>query len=189
MESYFALKKQKFEFEEFSLIPIQFGDLEAIREWRNSQIDVLRQKNILTKEDQLNYFESVIKPQYIQIQPTQILFGFYNQSNLIGYGGLVHISWEDNRAEISFLLNPDYTEDKVIYAKYFTQFLNLITIVAFKELKFKRIFTETFDIRDHHIKVLETFGFLREGVMRKHICINNDYIDSIIHGYINEDIV
>ncbi len=34
---------------------------------------------------------------------------------MIGYGGLVHISWEDKRAEMSFLDQTSRAEDNLIY--------------------------------------------------------------------------
>jgi RimJ/RimL family protein N-acetyltransferase len=54
--------------------------------------------------------------------------------------------------------------------------------VAYSELNFSRLYTETFDIRSVHIKVLEKNNFLLEGRMKNHIYINNKFVDSLIHG-------
>ncbi len=156
-----------------------------IRLWRNLQIDVLRQKGEISEEDQLKYFESVVWPTFNQDNPRQILMSFFYEEKLIGYGGLVHISWEDKRAEVSFLVDPSRITPE-IYEHDFTAFLTLIKMMAFSDLGFERLYTETYDIREKHISILETNDFQREGIMRKHVLINGKRIDSIIHGCLNE---
>ena len=65
-------------------------------------------------------------------------------------------------------------------------FIRLIKKVLFEDLNFNRIFTETYDIRPHHISILEKNGFQLEGRMREHIQINNKFVDSLIHGFLKE---
>ena len=50
--------------------------------------------------------KKIILKQFKLQRPSQMLFSFYNQNKLIGYGGLVHINWIHKNAEISFLLKP-----------------------------------------------------------------------------------
>jgi len=64
--------------------------------------------------------------------------------------------------------------------------LTLIKAVAFDYLKFNRLFTETFNIRQFHISTLESNGFIREGVLKEHVIINGKYVDSIFHGCLNK---
>ena len=68
----------------------------------------------------------------------------------------------------------------------FRAFLNLIKELAFSDLGVHRLFTETFDNdqRVNHIKILEEFGFKREGIMIDHVKINNKFSNSIFHGLI-----
>ena len=82
--------------------------------WRNEQIDYLRQTNHLTKQDQDNYFNKIIFKQFNHQKPSQILFSFYNKNKLIGYGGLVHINWAHKNAEISFLLKTELNKKILI---------------------------------------------------------------------------
>jgi len=186
---YRVLKRKFFEFNSFSISPIQEDEIEAIRIWRNKQIDALRQKEPLCKEDQLVYFKNKIWPSLLEDNPNQIIFSFYKNQEHIGYGGLVHISWEDKRGELSFLLNPDYIEDELIYGPYFSAFIELMKIVAFQELGFMKITGETYDIRPFHIQTMENCGFELHGRLPKHSFTGGRFVDSLLHNIINEDFI
>jgi hypothetical protein len=183
--NYTCLTNKKFEFNEFSLKAIRIEDIENIRNWRNAQLDVLRQDKIITKEEQIRYFNEQIWPETIKKYPRQILFSYFRNDDLVGYGGLVHISWKDLRAEVSFLVNRDNLSDEDYYL-FFSSYLTLIKTVAFVDLKFNRLFTETFNIRQFHISILESNGFIKEGILKEHVIINGEYVDSIFHGILNK---
>lgn len=156
--------------------------MEKIRQWRNQQLQILRQARKLTKNDQIYYYENIVKPTFTCTKPSQIILAFIFNKQLVGYGGLVHISWENLRGEVSFLLDTKRGENLELYEKEFRIFLKLIRLVAFEHLHLNKIFTETFSIREHHIKILEEDSFIREGVLRQHVKIDNQYFDSILHG-------
>ena len=46
---------------EYSTETVQPGHIELIRQWRNEQMDVLRQSIHITKEEQKYYYESKIQ--------------------------------------------------------------------------------------------------------------------------------
>ena len=183
---YKCLKSQRMDLGQFTLKTIQDDDIEDIRNWRNSQIDVLRQSEPISQKQQKNYFEQKIWPAMKLEYPDNILFTFFEKDKKIGYGGLVHISWEHRRAEVSFLLNTAYTRDNDTYCHYFSIYLSMIKTLAFSALKFNRLYTETYDFRHEHIKALESNKFQLEGRMRKHILICDKFYDSVIHGVTNE---
>jgi RimJ/RimL family protein N-acetyltransferase len=183
--NYKCLTNKIFQFNEFRLESIRAEDIENIRNWRNAQLDVLRQEKVITMEEQIKYFNDYIWPETIKNEPINILFSFFQNDDLIGYGGLVHISWKDLRAEVSFLINPYNLSDED-YQFFFSSYLTLIKSVAFDDLKFNRLFTETFDIRKSHISILETNGFNREGVLKEHVIINGKFVDSVFHGCLNK---
>jgi len=63
--------------------------------------------------------------------------------------------------------------------------------IAFDELGFHRLHSETFNIngsRQIHMEVLELNNFQKEGCLRDNVIIENSYVDSILHGCINSDI-
>ena len=189
-----CLKTQRFTRSDLTLVPLRKQDLGAIKTWRNAQIDVLRQKRLLSDADQETYWTRVIAPSFQQEQPAQLLFSLLHRpcedsqaTRLIGYGGLVHLDWDAARAEVSFLLDPALAEDPEVYAQIFGTYLRLIQGVAFKELSLHRLTTETFDLREHHVRLLERANFRLEGRLRDHVRIGSRLVDSLLHGLLEPD--
>ena len=110
---------------QYSVQPIKLADIEHIRVWRNEQMSVLRQKTMITQEEQRNYFEKKVFPEYEKEQPFQIIYSFLMNDELIGYGGLVHISWHDLRVEMSFLVHPKRANNLDVYRNDFKNFISL----------------------------------------------------------------
>jgi RimJ/RimL family protein N-acetyltransferase len=169
----------------YSLLPIRDEDKYDILNWRNSQIDILRQQSPLTKDQQDNYFKTVISQLFEQEQPSQLLWSFLLEGKLIGYGGLVHIDWEAKHGEISFLLCNDRNNDIDKFKKDWQIFLKLIIKVAFNELKFHKIHTYAYDIRDYYFEVMYDEGFEKEGQLKDHILINGKLTDILILSKFN----
>ncbi len=178
-----------YEFNEKDLIakPIDNKDIEFIRLCRNSQKDILRQNQNISKSDQINYFKTQIWPQLLLDNPTIILFSLFRNNEIIGYGGLVNISWENRRAEVSYLVSKNIVQNKQEYIKNFNDFINLIKKISFYHLSLNRLFTETYDMRPLHVSILENNGFKYEGRLKSHIIINKKEIDSLIHGCLNKN--
>jgi RimJ/RimL family protein N-acetyltransferase len=160
---------------------VEPGDVESIRQWRNAQMDVLRQRLPLTPGAQRAYFASVVWPMKSHVEPSQILFAIEQEGILIGYGGLVHISWPDLRAEVSFLLEPSMEKELEARSAAFSRFLDLVSALAFQDLRLHRLSTETSNLRSAHIATLENSGFTQEGRLRENIIVENIFRDSILH--------
>ncbi len=47
----------------WALRAVEPGDIESIRCWRNAQIDVLRQSNIISTDQQIDYYNRFIWPE------------------------------------------------------------------------------------------------------------------------------
>jgi len=186
---YACLKQERYESGPLAVIPVREEDMELIRVWRNEQIRVLRQKKPLSPEDQRRYYREAVLPTFDQPQPPMLLFTYLQEDRPIGYGGLVHIDWENRRAEISFLLETARSKEDADgeYARLFSCFLGFMKQIAFEELGLNRLYTETFDIRPLHVQVLEKNGFRPEGRMRQHVRINGRFVDSLIHGCLSEE--
>jgi RimJ/RimL family protein N-acetyltransferase len=167
---------------EYAIAPVQPKQIESIRQWRNNQLDVLRQDEPISRQQQIDYYANHIWPSMARLMPKNIVMSYLYKGAPIGYGGLVHIAWQDLRAEVSFLLDTERAANEVTYSADFRRFLGLIKQLAFDELGFNRLFTETYNIRRLHIDALENSGFKREGVMCEHVRIDGLPIDSIIHG-------
>jgi RimJ/RimL family protein N-acetyltransferase len=186
MGIYKALTINEFVKDEYALVPLREHDILAVAQWRNEQLDVLRQHAILTDHDQNIYYETRVVPSFSEAKPGIILFSYLQHSVCIGYGGLTDIDWENRRAELSFLLQTERTRDVQQYRRDFACFLHMIKTVAFDELKFDRIVAETYDIRPEHVRTLEENGFVLEGRLKQHVVIRGQLVDSLLHGCLKD---
>ena len=182
---YSVLSSSQYCIKEYCLVPLREEDMELIMNWRNEQIDALRQKKPITKDQQYNYFNQIIMKSFRDDKPESILFSFLINSACIGYGGLVHIDWKSKTAELSFLVDTTHYTDKNLYKSDFNSFLTLISKIVFEELKFKKLFTETYDFRPYHIEILEKFGFKEQKRIKNKVEINGKNVDSVFHVYEN----
>jgi RimJ/RimL family protein N-acetyltransferase len=182
-----CLKSETISHGDYSLTAVQDEDIEAIRLWRNIQVGVLRQPFPISSEQQVSYYSDKIFPTMREKAPTNILMSFYLKGELIGYGGLVHMSWQDSRGEISFLLNPVFTKDKRLYKEKHMVFLKLVADLAFTDLGLNKIFTETWSTRQGHIDNLESFGFRLEGTLKSHIMIDGKFEDALMHRILSTE--
>lgn len=186
MNSYKALNKQVFSNGIYSIVPIRMEDRIAIMNWRNKQLYHLRQQKPLKAEDQDTYFINVVSKLFDQEQPSQILFSFLENGICIGYGGLVHINWADQNAEISFIMDTALEAEK--FQELWSVYLGLIEQVAFDALKWHKIYTYAFDLRPHLYVTLEQEGYNKEAVLKEHCLFDGKYKDVVYHCKINRNI-
>jgi RimJ/RimL family protein N-acetyltransferase len=183
MRSYKCLTVNHFSNGSYSLVPIRDEDKFEIMQWRNDQIDILRQKELLTKNQQENYFKNVVDRLFEKEQPDQILWSFLYKEELIGYGGLVHIDWENKVAEISFLTETSRNKNIELFISDWTHYLDLIKQIANLHLNFKSIFTYAYDIRPDLYIALENSKFKETKRIKNFIEIDNELKDVVIHTF------
>jgi len=179
MRCYKALNNQTHSTGNYKITPIRNEDRYDILKWRNEQIYHLRQNSLLSKIDQDNYFDNTISSLFKIDFPNQILFSFFLNDKLIGYGGLVHIDWENKSAEISFLMNT--SDEKLFFKAHWSNFLSLIEIIAFNELNFKKIFVFAFDVRKHLYPVLTDNKYLLTEIKSNYYTLNSNKLDALIY--------
>jgi len=167
--------------------PIDESDLPELMRWRNEQQRVLRQQEELTVEHQQRWFAEVVEPSYQQIRPQSLQVIALTGATRVSYGGLTNIEWVSRRAELSFLVATERTQPFERYAAEFRRFLKWTADFAFEELGLNRIFSETWDFRDEHIGILESFGFVREGRLRQHVAKGGRAHDALLHGLLAKD--
>ena len=183
MPSYICLKHQEYHHGDFSIVPLRYEDRFDIMKWRNEQIYHLRQVRPLTEDDQQRYFDNVVAMLYDNPQPDQILFSYLENGVCVGYGGLVHINWIDNNAEVSFIM--DTRLEKEYFTAHWSNYLTMLKEVAFNDIGLHKIYTYAFDLRPHLYDVLETNGFAREATLKEQCLFNGEYKDVIIHSLWN----
>lgn len=183
MRTYKVLQQNVFQKDGYSIVPIRSDDRYEIMKWRNEQIYHLRQDKPLTKEGQDNYFDKVIPELFDKEKPNQILFSYLKDNVCIGYGGLVHINWIDQNAEVSFIM--DTKLEKEYFKFHWGVFLELLEKMAFLELELYKIFTYAFDLRPKLYEALEKNSFTNEARLKHHCLFDSKYIDILIHSKIN----
>ena len=159
MHIYSCLNIQRFNIRDYYIRPVQEEDIEEIRSWRNNQMNILRQESKISTDQQKKYYRDNIWPKMKDKEPDIILVSLFFKEKIIGYGGLVNISWKNKRAEVSFLSSYKRLLNKKYYKDDFSHFLRLIKNMSFNELGLNRLHSETYDIRDEHISILEANGF------------------------------
>ena len=180
--AYRILRLNDYRHGRYRLLPIRPDDREAIRQWRNAQLDILRQSTPLTVEAQDRYFREVVSPLFEAEQPGQLLFSLLLDEELIGYGGLVHIDWAAGRAEISFLLETGRNAHIPTFQADFTAYLHLLRQVSFADLSLQKIDTEAYDVRPHLTTVLEAEGFAEEARLPRHVRVAGQLVDTVFHS-------
>ena len=179
MASYNCLHKQEITKGEFTIVPIRHEDRLDIMKWRNEQMYHLRQEKILTENDQEAYFQNTILPSYNENTPAQILFSFLQNNKCIGYGGLVHINWQNNQAEVSFIMATELEADN--FETNWVTFLHLLEKVAFTDLYLNSLFTYAYDLRPHLYKAIENAGFQQSKRLEKEQQVDGKLVDVVIH--------
>lgn len=187
MPGYEILGDKTWQFGDYAIQSVKVEDSESIRMWRNEQISALRQSSTLTTEEQTCYFRDSVVTEFNSPTPRKILVRFTLKGLLIGYGGIVHLHWPDQRGEISFLLETERANNPEIYVKELNVFFRLITKLAFNHLGLNKLSTESYNHRLNHVKAIEDFGFKREGILRKHTMINGKWVDSVVASLLKDD--
>lgn len=177
---YGVLNGYKNEHNGYELASILLDDAHSIMEWRNQQLDALRQKTLLSASMQNDYFKKHVEAEFSKKEPDPLLFRYTLDSKLIGYGGLVHIDWTHRIAEVSFLLETERSKNTAKYVEEFSTFLGLLKKIAFERLGFHKLTTESFSHRQSHASTIENSGFKREGVLREHTIVNGNWTDAIL---------
>jgi len=177
---YKILAGKHFSKEPYSIESIRIEDALPVMEWRNAQLDALRQKDLLTSASQQLYFQKVVSPQFRLLRPEQVLLRLTFERKLIGYGGLVHIDWSDRRAEVSFLLETERAKNIDQYEADFVNFLTLLKQLSFDHLDFHKITTESYSHRKKHVEIIEKCGFTRDGVLREQVRVSGNWVDAIM---------
>lgn len=178
---YKCLNDQNTQNANYSISPIQDSEIEKIRIWRNEQMEVLRQKDSISAEDQIRYFKNFVWPENTKKHPSQVLLSLKKNGLLIGYGGLVYIDWNNLSSEVSFLLSTERMSNINLYGEDFKNFLELIKNLSKKQMGLKFLTSETYEFRKDHIKILEDSLFILQHTEKKSIFIGNKIYDSYFH--------
>jgi [ribosomal protein S5]-alanine N-acetyltransferase len=101
---------------------------------------------------------------------------------IIGTTTLFHTDEKNRRAEIGFALNRRF------WGKgYVTEAVNSLLKFAFEELNLHRIEADVDPRNAPSIRVLERFGFQKEGYLRERWIVQDEIQDAIFYGLLKTD--
>lgn len=114
--------------------------------------------------------------------PTQMIFAIKKNDSLIGELKLRNIRWFNRKAELSIILKKDEQKKGIG-----TEIVEKIIEYAFVKMNFHRLEAEVIETNITSIKLIEKFGFRKEGVLREAKYQNGKFIDIYRYGLLKTE--
>jgi RimJ/RimL family protein N-acetyltransferase len=107
-------------------------DAGVVSKWRNDARDTLRTTGYCTIDSQEDFIKNLdsLKHRYLS---------FYEGGQLVAFGGLTYIQWENRIAEISLIVDPDLGRNG-----YGSDAADILLDEAFNKLNLKTVFGECY---------------------------------------------
>ena len=115
-----------------NLVPVEYHIAEEARKWRNLDISGLRTPYMLTEAQQRSFCDSLPNSRHRY-------FGFMESGELIAFGGVADIQWENSIGEISLIINPSQRKKGLG-----RRCVEMILEVAFDQLNLKTVHGECY---------------------------------------------
>ncbi len=150
-----------------------FSDEEAMRYWGSPPF--------AERGDAVNYLADI--HEHFR-KKTLFQWGIAQKSDdkIIGTSTLFHTDEKNRRAEIGYALNREF------WGKgYITEALNSLLKFAFEELNLHRIEADVDPRNLASIRVLERFGFQKEGYLRERWIVQGEIQDALFYGLLRSD--
>lgn len=106
-----------------------------------------------------------------------------NTNQYIGTIGFWKIIPEHCRGEIGYSLNPKYWK-----RGYMSESLKIIVHFGFSELNLHSVEANVNPKNANSIKLLERFGFKKEGYFRENFLFDNKFIDTVTYSLLERDL-
>ena len=172
------------ESERLLLRPIKKSDTDDIFEIF-SDIEVMKYYDLLpflTKDDAINQVEVFRK---CLSEKTMIRWGIElkESGKLIGTCGFFAFSEESLKAEMGYELNREYWNKGIM-----SEALKMIMDFIFRETDINRIEAYVEPMNTASLKLLESLGFTKEGLLRQYELCRGGLIDITIWGLLRSDL-
>lgn len=106
-----------------------------------------------------------------------------HSQSFIGYIGFIRIFSEHCRAEIGYVLKPEY------WGKgYMFETINRLVRFGFKEMQLHSIEANVNPLNERSKKVLQRVGFKREAYFRENYLFDGKFLDSVIYSLLEKDL-
>ena len=110
-------------------------DVERVRHWRNNALETLRTPYLISEDMQSNFYDSLQNR-----ESRNRYWSIYDNDELIGFGGLTNIEWENGLAEISLIIGATF-RGKGLGRRA----VNLILDTGFGNMGLKTIYGECYE--------------------------------------------
>jgi len=147
------------------------SDAETVRYWGRPMMKELAQAEDYTREN-LRWMED----------GHCLYWGVEEKAsgNMIGTCTLFRLDSSNRRGEIGYLLNRAYW-----HQGFMSEVLESVIAYAFTEMKLHRLEADTDPDNIASIRLLERFGFEREGLFRDRWLVNGKWCDSLMLGLVS----
>lgn len=161
-----------------NLKDIKETDLKQILDWRNQESirNVMHNSNIISMDEHIQWFDR------LQKSATSISKIFYYKQVPYGVLNVTQIDRINNKCEWGFYIGVNNAPRGMGTILGFTS-LNFI----FQELSIRKLSAEVLSNNEKSEIYHKKLGFTQEGVLRKHVWREENYIDILLYGLLNEE--
>jgi ribosomal-protein-alanine N-acetyltransferase len=139
-------------------------------------------RDLFTKKEQAIEKVNIFQKNYEEKKAIWWTFTQIPKDEFIGFGGLFEISKESNKAEIGYGLLPEYWGNGIM-----SEVVKKLIDFGFNEMKLHKIYGRITPGHNASIRVLEKFGFKKEGEFKDDEFAQNKYFDTAYFSQINNE--
>ena len=158
-----------------NLSPIERGDIEIIKGWRNSQKiqKYFREYRLFSIEQKERWYTSMVHDNRFE------MFSIKDNASqeMVGVCGLTYIDWVNRHADVHIYVGKG---DEWIDNEYCPEALKTILEYGFGILNLNKVWAEVYEIDNKKIKFFTDFGFSVDASLRQHYYYKGKYYDSHI---------
>ena len=138
-------------------------------------------RNLLTDIDQAVEKLKIFDQLFINKIGIWWAFNKKGEEIFIGFGGFFEVDKEANKAEIGYGFLPGN------WGKgYGTEAVEILTEFGLKELQLHKIYANVDPENKASVRLLENFGYKREGLFKDHDYAQNKYFDTAVYTVISK---
>ncbi len=149
----------------------------VLRLTKNKEPDLM--KVIEDSEDWNNLSETKLYPENM---PTEMTFSIEAEGETIGEIVFSRMRWFNRKSEITIIIKKDFRDKG-----YGKESLKAAMDFAFKKMNLHRLEAEVYEFNHASIKLMESLGFKKEGVLREAQFSNGRYWDIIRYGILRNE--
>lgn len=163
------------------LAPLMPDDMQVLFEWINDRNQTLYN----SPYKPVHYAQHKAWFENIQKRTDLSFFTIRKQltSQIIGTCQLHSINYVSRSAELQIRIGNIDERDK----GYGNQAIRLLVDFGFNDLNLNRIFLHVFATNTRAIRVYENAGLIREGLLRKAVYLDGNYVDVVIMAILKDD--